>query len=95
MGQARKTARLAFFGQDIKLREEFLMAVHESHDLASVLGRADTLLASVQSTTNLAALKLKGWPMPTRKVSLPCAAHFPPARLCKSPARAMPRKRPW
>ena len=61
MSQTRKTAKLAFFGQDVKLREEFLVAVHEDHNLAAVLGRADTLLASVQIPANLAALKLKGW----------------------------------
>ena len=61
MGQARKTARLAFFGQTVKLHEEFLMGVQNDHGIAPVLGRADTLLASVQKADNLAALKLKGW----------------------------------
>jgi len=61
MNQARKTARLAFFGQDVKLHEEFLVAVHEDHSLPAVLERAEILLASVQKADNLAALKLKGW----------------------------------
>lgn len=61
MMQARKTAKLAFFGQDVKLHQEFLIGNHDSHDLPAVLGRADILLASVQNTDNLAALKLKGW----------------------------------
>jgi len=61
MNQARKTAHLAFFGQTVKLHEEFLMGVHEDHGVATVLGRADIVLASVQIPANLAALKLKGW----------------------------------
>ena len=61
MNQARKTAHLAFFGQDVKLHEEFLVGVHEDHNLPAVLGRADIILASVQIPANLAALKLKGW----------------------------------
>jgi len=58
---ARKTAKLAFFGQTVKLHEEFLVGLQENHGLAEVLGRADTILASVQKPENLAALKLKGW----------------------------------
>lgn len=61
MGQARKTAKLAFPGQTVKLHQEFQIGIHDSHDLASVLSRADIILASVQSTANLPALKLKGW----------------------------------
>ncbi len=37
------------------------MGLQENHGLAEVLGRADTLLASVQMPANLTALKLKGW----------------------------------
>jgi hypothetical protein len=61
MMQVRKTAKLAFAGQDVKLHQEFLIGNHDSHDLPAVLSRADILLASVQSTANLTALKLKGW----------------------------------
>ncbi len=59
MNQARKTAKLAFPGQTVKLHQEFQIGAHAQHDLGAVLGRADIILASVQ--TNLSALKLKGW----------------------------------
>jgi hypothetical protein len=60
MNQARKTAKLAFpGGQIVKLHQEFQIGAHKSNDLGAVLGRADIILASVQ--TNLPAMKLKGW----------------------------------
>lgn len=61
MNQARKTAKLAFPKQDVKLHQEFQVGVHTPHDLGSVLGRADIILASVQNAANLPVLKLKGW----------------------------------
>jgi len=61
MGQARKTAKLAFPGQTVKLHQEFQIGIHDSHELGAVLGRADIILASVQTTANLPAMKLKGW----------------------------------
>jgi len=61
MNQARKTAKLAFPGQTVKLHQEFQIGPQTKHDLGSVLGRADIILASVQTAANLAALKLKGW----------------------------------
>lgn len=61
MSQARKTAKLAFRGQTVKLHEEFQIGTHDSHELAAVLERADIILASVQKTENFDALKLKGW----------------------------------
>jgi hypothetical protein len=61
MGQARKTARLAFSNQTVKLHAEFQTGEHDSHELGAVLGRADIILASVQTTANLPAMKLKGW----------------------------------
>jgi hypothetical protein len=64
MNQARKTAKLAFpSGQTVKLHQEFQIGAgtQQKNDLGSVLGRADIILASVQTTANLAALKLKGW----------------------------------
>src|SRR5665811_222273 len=62
MNQARKTAKLAFpGGQIVKLHQEFQIGEHKSNDLGAVLGRADIILASVQTTANLTALKLKGW----------------------------------
>jgi len=61
MGQARKTAKLAFPGQTMKLHQEFQIGIHDSHNLPDVLARADIILASVQIPANLAALKLRGW----------------------------------
>src|ERR1035438_1830123 len=61
MGQARKTAKLAFPGQTVKLHQEFQIGIHDSHELNAVLSRADVILASVQTTANLPAMKLKGW----------------------------------
>jgi len=61
MGQARKTAKLAFRGETVKLHQEFQIGTHELHDLASVLQRADIILAAVQNAVNVPALKLKGW----------------------------------
>jgi hypothetical protein len=61
MQQARETAKLAFPGQTVKLHQEFQVGVNTPHDLGSVLGRADIILASVQSATNLPTLKLKAW----------------------------------
>jgi hypothetical protein len=59
MNQARKTAKLAFPGQTVKLHQEFQVGPHEKNDLGTVLNRADIILAAVVS--NLPALKLKGW----------------------------------
>ena len=61
MGQARKTAKLAFPGQTVKLHQEFQIGIHDSHELNAVLSRADIILASMQTTANLPAMKLKGW----------------------------------
>jgi hypothetical protein len=61
MSQARKTAKLAFPGQDVKLHQEFQIGFHDSHVLGAVLSRADIILASVQLPANLPALKLRGW----------------------------------
>ena len=60
MGQARKTARLAFLHQTVKLHQEFQIGNRE-HDLPAILAQADIILAAVQTPTNLPALKLKGW----------------------------------
>lgn len=61
MSQARKTAKLSFPGETVKLHDEFQIGLHDSHELSAVLSRADTILASVQIAANLAAMKLKGW----------------------------------
>jgi len=46
MGQARKTAKLAFPGQTVKLHQEFQIGIHDSHELNAVLSRADIILAA-------------------------------------------------
>jgi hypothetical protein len=61
MNQTRKTAKLAFPGQDVKLHQEFQVGITTPHDLGSILGRADIILASVQNAANLPTLQLKGW----------------------------------
>jgi len=61
MNKARKTAKLAFPGQTVKLHQEFQVGVHSPYDLGSFLSRADIILGSVQDANNLPALKLKGW----------------------------------
>jgi hypothetical protein len=61
MSQARKTAKLAFPGDTVKLHQEFQIGIHESHELGAVLSRADIILAAVQLTANLPALKFRGW----------------------------------
>ena len=61
MSRARQTATLAFAGQTVKLHEEFQVGVTTPTDLGSILTRADIILAALNKTDNLAALKLKGW----------------------------------
>ena len=61
MNLARKTAKLAFPGQTVKLHSEFQIGAHDTHGLNAELGRADTILAAVQTAANLPALKLRGW----------------------------------
>jgi hypothetical protein len=61
MSKARKTARLAFPGQTVKLHQEFQVGINEPHDLASILNRADIIIASLQTAANLPALQAKGW----------------------------------
>ena len=61
MTNARETAKRAFKGQDVKLREEFQVGVNKPNDLGSVLQRARIVLASLQKAANTAALAGKGW----------------------------------
>ena len=61
MHDARETAKLAFPGQDVKLREQFQVGVHRPHDLQSQLQRGRTILASLQAAENAAAITSKGW----------------------------------
>ncbi len=56
---ARRTARLAFPGDDVKLHAEFQVGHHDKHDLAAVLDRAGKILAAVRRYPD--PLKTKGW----------------------------------
>jgi hypothetical protein len=93
MSQARKTAKLAFFGQDVKLHEEFLVAVHEDHNLPAVLGRADILLASVQKADNLAALKLKGWTEADTQAFVTVRGTFPQSTVVQQSSLSEAKKK--
>ncbi len=61
ISKARKTARLAFVGQTVKLHQEFQVGTNEPHDLAAILNRADIIIANLQTAANLPALQTKGW----------------------------------
>lgn len=61
LGNARETAKKAFKGQDVKLREEFQVGINKPSDLASVVQRARIVLAAIQKTAHTAALQAKGW----------------------------------
>lgn len=64
LGNARDTAKKAFKGQDVKLREEFQVGINKPGDLGSVVQRSRIVLASIKKATNADALKSKGW-LPT------------------------------
>ena len=61
IANAKDTAKLAFPGQIVKLRQAFQVGVHKPHDLQSQLQRGRTVLASMQAVENVAALTTKGW----------------------------------
>ena len=61
IARARKTAGLAFKGQDVKLHEEFQVGVNSPNDLASVLQRARIIITAIKVAANNTALKSKGW----------------------------------
>lgn len=58
---ARETAKLAFKGQDVKLREQFQVGIHQPHDLQSQLQRGRTILAGCQDAAHAPLLASKGW----------------------------------
>lgn len=58
---ARATAKQAFKGQDVKLREEFQVGINKPGDLASVVQRARIVLAGMQKAGHTAPLQAKGW----------------------------------
>ena len=57
----RDTAKRAFKGSDVKLREEFHVGVNKPSDMASVLQRARIVIAASQKADNATALAAKGW----------------------------------
>ena len=61
VSDARETAKLAFPGQEVKLRAVFQLGVHKPHDLQSQLQRGRTVVGGLQATENLPALKARGW----------------------------------
>jgi hypothetical protein len=89
MNQARKTAKLAFKGQDVKLHQEFQIGAdaNRAFDLESVLGRADIILASVQNAANLAALKLRGWTDAETTAFVTARGLFGPAQITRVAAQ--------
>jgi hypothetical protein len=60
-GNAKDSAKRAFAGQDVKLRQEFKIGVNDPSDLGSILDRAKIVLAYAKTAANAAALKDKGW----------------------------------
>ena len=60
VSRAKESAKRAFAGQDVKLRNEFQVGIHSPGDLASVLGRARIVRDSC-SNGNATALAAKGW----------------------------------
>lgn len=58
---ARETAKKAFKGNDVKLREEFQVTINTPSGLGDILRRARIILAALQKAENAAALKGKGW----------------------------------
>jgi hypothetical protein len=61
MSDARESAKLAFPGQAVKLREQFQVGIHTPHDLQSQLSRGRTILAGCQAVENAPLLASKGW----------------------------------
>ncbi|MDW8310441.1 MAG: hypothetical protein RMK20_13790, partial [Verrucomicrobiales bacterium] len=61
LNDARRSARRAFRGQGVKLREEFRLGVNRPADLGSVLARARIVAASLKKAANAAALRTQGW----------------------------------
>jgi hypothetical protein len=61
VSQARDSAKRAFKGQDVKLRNEFQVGINGPGDLGSVLQRARIVRDSAINAGNAAALAAKGW----------------------------------
>jgi hypothetical protein len=61
VSDARETAKLAFVGQDVKLREQFQVGIHKPHDLQSQLQRGRTVVGGLEAAENQAGLTARGW----------------------------------
>lgn len=61
MGGARESAKLAFPGQDVKLKNEFQIGNHTDQSLGGILQRANIIHDSCALTANAPALAAKGW----------------------------------
>lgn len=61
LSDARRSARRAFRGQAVKLRQEFQVGEHAPTTLGSVLERARIVAASLRKSENAAALRAQGW----------------------------------
>ena len=61
VGNAKKTAKKAFPGQDVKLGAEFQVGVNTPTGLAADLDRAGIILASLGKAANAGPLKAQGW----------------------------------
>ena len=92
MNQARKAARRAFFGQTVKLHQEFLVGNHDSHEVGAVLGRADVIIASVQKPANLAALKTKGWTEADTQTLAAARGTFPASTVAQKSSQSEAKK---
>lgn len=61
MAGARRSARLAFTSDHVKLHSEFQVGIEEPKSLEAELERAGIILASCRLEENAAALRVEGW----------------------------------
>jgi hypothetical protein len=61
VSRAKDSAKRAFGGQDVKLRNEFQVGINSPNDLASILSRARIVCDSCVKDTNAPLLAKKGW----------------------------------
>ena len=61
MAGARRSARLAFPSDHVKLHSEFQVGINEPQTLDAELERANLILAGCQQAENVPALKVQGW----------------------------------
>jgi hypothetical protein len=61
LGRGRRTAKRAFSGQTVKLRNEFQVGASTPKSLATVLQRGRIIAAALAKPENAAPLAAKGW----------------------------------